>query len=128
MALDPKTSRRALFAVALSLLAAAAALMLWGSAVSRSLAMLAVLASLGVGRRARAAGALLPGARAIGGSLPKPVRWWLGALLFGLVGAAYWYLNYAEQHGYTNPFPVYLFAATLLAAFWWLSGLLTRWV
>ena len=128
MALDPKTSRRALFAVALSLLVAAAALMFWGNAGSRSLAMLAVLASLGVGRRARAAGALLPGAVAVGGSPPKPVRWWLGALLFGLVGAAYSLLNYAEHHEWTNLFPVYLFAATLVAAFWWLSGLLTRWV
>ncbi len=128
MALDPKTTRRALLTAAFLLLAAAAALISLGTGVSRLLAMLAVFASAIVSRRAKELGAMVPGARAIGGSAPKPVRWLVGVLLLISVGAAYWFLSYSERRGYTNAFPVYLFGATLVASLWWLTSLLSRWV
>jgi len=128
MALDPKRKRRALRTSAFLLLAAAAVLISLGTGVPRLLAMLAVFASAIVGRRVKELDALAPGARAIGGSAPKPVRWLVGALLLISVGAAYWFLSYSERLGYTSAFPVYLFAATLVASLWWLTSLLSRWV
>ena len=57
-----------------------------------------------------------------------PVRWWVGGSLLALVGLAYWFLNYSEHHNFFFPFPIYLFAGSIIAAVWWAFSLFTRWL
>jgi hypothetical protein len=105
--------------------------MVWGNGFCRQIAMVAVICSVGLGQRARSLPrhGVVPNGPSVATGLdrPKKVRWYVGVLLICLAFGSHWFLNYANAHGYSNPFPLYLFAASVGAVLWWLTGLWTRW-
>jgi len=121
--LSQNTTRRMQLALACFLLAAAAALMIWGRGTARMVAMVAIMGSVGLVRTSR------PQSSAeVAVAPPKePIRWHVGALLVAAVICSHWYLNYAARHNYTNALPVYLYAASVGALIWWATGFFSKW-
>jgi chromate transport protein ChrA len=128
MTLKTRTIRRLLLTAGFGCLAIAWVLFIWVPSL-RMMGLAALLASLGFIQAAKRTGsAALPTSVVLDQSAPKPVRWSIGAVLFGLVVATYVLLQYASRHDLWRPVPLYLFAAAALAAAWWFVGLLTRWL
>ena len=132
MALDLRTNRRLRMGVALTLLAAAGGLLFIGpnQPSLRAVGLLVLLASVSVTRYGRPS--LSRGIAGVTESTDqgsgKARPWWLGAILFAAVGISRWLLDYAALNNLWFPYPIYLFAGTVIAAAWWAFGALTRWV
>jgi hypothetical protein len=129
MAADPKTIRRLRLGAAFALLGVAFALFYFGQHIpwARMASMFILLLGVSISRGSRLASGASVDATGAGAARP-PVRWWVGGGLFVLVGVAYWFLIYSEHHNFLFPYPIYLFAAAILAAAWWAFGLFTRWL
>src|SRR5215471_7095378 len=94
--MNPQLIRRIQLILASVFVAIAALLLFW----HRNLpAMLALFVGMGLSRSAKSQPAVI--ASAVDVSVvkaPKPVRWYVGAILLALMAASHWLLDYAEVH------------------------------
>lgn len=128
---NPNKLRRGLFlAATLAPLAVAALCLFYGgnNFVAQSVGMLAMFASLAVGRRLRTSPAS-PEVRAMQSAWTlKPWHWLVGLALIASVAATLAWLHWASTiPGYKGAEPVYAFAAAGLVCGGWWAGLIARW-
>jgi len=129
---NPNNLKRTLFVAAtFALLAFAAICLFYGgnNFVIRSIGLLAIFASLALGRRSRTLPAS-PEVRAMQSAwVLKPWHWLVGLVLIVCVVAALAWLYWASTiPGYERTAPVYAFAAAALVCSGWWAGLFAWWL
>jgi len=125
--------RRTLFLTAtFALLAVAAICLFYGgnNFVVQSIGILAIFASLAIGRRSRRTLPASPQVRAVQSAWAlKPWHWLVGLVLVVIVAATLVWLYWASTvPGYKGAAPVYAFAAAALVCGGWWAGLFARWL
>ena len=122
--------RRTLFLTAtFALLAFAAACLFYGgnNFVIHSVGLLAIFASLALGRRSRTL-PQSPEVRAMQSAWAlKPWHWMVGLALVIAVVASYIWLQHDAVTGGKNAIPVYAFAGVVVLSAGWWGGLFARW-
>ena len=129
---NPNKVRRALFLTATFLLLAFAAFCLFyvqNNFVIHSVGLLAIFASLALGRRSRTLPAS-PEVRAMQSALAlKPWHWLVGlGLIATVVVALAWLYWTSTIPNYKGAAPLYAFAAAAVVCGGWWAGLLGRWL
>ena len=130
MAFDLRSNRRLRVAVTLGLLATSGVLLYLGQHQPslRMVAMVVLALSVATSR----IGKVTPtqndsvGLSSAANERGESVRWWIGGALLLAVGLSRWFLGYATAHNLWFPYPIYLFAATVVAAAWWAFGQVTK--
>lgn len=119
MAISPGTLRKryALRALAILLALSGAVIFVLGSHdfTMTSVALLALLASVQVGRMSRAGSPSFGRLGLAGSNRLGRITWFVGFGLLLLAGLSYWLLDIDALHGGRAAWPVYLFAGVVLA-------------